>query len=218
MITFGSRNAPIKPFKIETKAGGLLVREAIPADYTRVVKFETAIDIECFKACSCLKNDILARSKVEQENLDFYARYMNPKFNANSTLLIAEDKNKNIKASFSLAPLDNCDGLTDYRTGLVNTCMVDSHFRGCGVGNKMLSKLAETAKGEFTDLIVHSYIESTAFYKSFGFASLNKNNQDQKSLLSIVQKKRKDFKWIEVMHKPLAGSSRWWQRIAESIK
>lgn len=218
MITFGSRNMPIKPFNIATQEGNLQVREAVPADYNKVVEFETAIDIECFKACSSLKRDTFARNKVEQENLDFYFKYMNPKFNANSTLLIAEDQNKSIRASFSIVPLDNCDGLTDYRTGLVNTCMVDSSYRGNGVGNKIFSKLAETTKGEFTDLVVHSYFESIEFYKKVGFTFLNKMDQEQKSILNIIKKKRPDFNWIEVMHKPLEGDSRWWQRIVADMK
>jgi len=217
-ISFGSRNNPVKSFNIETKNGNLQVREAMPADFKKVVEFETKIDIECFKACSVLRHDPIARSKVEQENLDFYLKYMNPKFNANSTLLIAEDKNKNIMASFSMLPLDNCDGLTDYKTGLVNTCMVDSRYRGTGVGNKIFSKLIGTAKGEFTDLVVHSYIESIRFYKKAGFDFLNKMNQEQKSLLNIIKKRRIDFNWIEVMHKPLEGNSRWWKRIAAEMR
>ena len=218
LINFGSRNNPVKPFNIETQKGNLQIREAMPTDYKKVVEFETKIDIESFKACSVLKHDAIARNEVEKVNLAFYLKYMNPKFNANSTLLIAEDKNKNILASFSMLPLDSCDGLTDYKTGLVNTCMVDSRYRGTGVGNKIFSKLTSTAKGEFTDLVVHSYIESIGFYKKAGFLFLNKNNSEQKSILNIIKKKRIDANWIEVMHKSLEGNSRWWKRIATDMK
>lgn len=194
------------------------MREALPADYRKVVEFETNIDIECFKACSWLKKDSFARSKVEQENLEFYSSHMNPKFNANSTLLIAEDKSKNIVASFSLVPLDKCDGLTEYGTGLVNTCMVNPDYRGGGVGSKMFAKLAETARGQFSDLVVHSYVESTDFYNKAGFSYLNQKNSVQKRILEIMKKKREDFDWIKVMHKPLSGKSRWWERLAIDMR
>jgi len=211
-LTFASKNHPINNFVIKTNSGNFIVREAIPTDYEKAAQFMVNTSIDTFEDWACYCKDPEVKKKQINFRTDIYHNNA-AKVDGNTTMLLAEDKNKSINALFSMQSFDLIPEIAESRTGYVDECMISREHRNNGLGTILFKKLAETAQGYFTDIILESDIKSSSFYSRLGFKDIDISNPVLKSVSDLIIGNRPDPDYIRIMTKSINPKDPWWKRL-----
>lgn len=219
--SFGSKNCPIKPFKINTNNGVLFAKEISKKDLldSGAFSFECALESLPFMQ---IQRDILSKDTFLIGNLyaNFHKQTLAKK-DGNSTILIAKDSNHKIKALFTIESFDEFarkeNGFSDVRTGYIGECMIAPEFRRQGIGKILLDKILQTSKGYFSDIFLESSNESVGFYNKAGFEVLNTSISAIRKINNYILTNRSDRDYITLMSKSLDPKNPWWQRIVKNL-
>lgn len=222
MISFGSRNNPIKPFTIQTPLGKLSVAELKASDIRQQKpKDELAkLIIDNFMEGSTDPNwngykvkDSPNYNKQVKAFGDYCADLFE-KDTGDLTFLVAKNENTEMKAAYVLKPFDEIKGLEDVKTGHIDMFVVDKNYRGANVGATIFKKSLKTARATFTDILLEGYRRAVPFYEGLGFKKLNTKNPAIKAASDLIEKTRTDSPThVKLMSKPIKrASERWWQR------
>lgn len=222
-LSFGSKNCPVKPFAIQTQFGPLQVEELKTSDLTKAAKYSVGSSVEAYESWRTPYEKLDKKGKKSWITFvkDRYIKILN-KTDGNSTILVAKNSKGKIKAIFTMQNFDefknNAGGFADSKTGYIEECMTSSKYRGQGIGKIMINKLIETARGNFTDIVLEGENKALAFYGREGFKPLDLSNPSIKKISDFIMKARDDSYTFTVMNKTLDPSNPWWKRIAASIK
>lgn len=225
LISFKSRNCPIKPFTIETATGKILFAEEMtPEDLSRTAKFHFNTIVEDVQAWKAVKNS----SKKQKA---YYLKYLENAFaccyckgDGNSTILIAKDSKGRIKGLTDLQYYDEIDfiknnGFLDLKTGYIQNCFIAPEYRNQGIGGKLIDKTLETVQDHFTDvLLISENQNSTRFYERKGFTIMDTSNPVIKKLVDFIHKGRGDNDNLIPMSKSFDIEHPWWQRMSKLLK
>lgn len=217
MINFGSKNHPIKPYKLNTPQGAVFVREAKPADFKDVAGFTVNTCAEALPGWERYKkiksHKAQAQINLLKENYDKQAT----KADGNTTLLIAQDGKKNIVGSFLMNSFDEITGLEDKKVGYLAECFVDKNYRKSGLGANMIQKVLQTAKGHFSDIYTEANNPALSFYKRAGLNEVDTTNPVMKLFAQKVDDLRKDKDQVTLVSKSLDPSDSWLKRLAKKL-
>lgn len=218
-LSFGSRNYPIKPFKIQTKRGDLLVEELTEQDGWKAAKF--AID--------CTLNSI--PPYTYGSNIDPISKLINTalfklsdkltlgKKDGNSTIIVAKDSKGKIKAFISMSSIGKirkCPKEACAKIGYGNDILVDRDYRNMGVGQVLSDKIMQAAKGHFTDIIIPANYGAINFHQRNGFEELDLSNPKiQKIIQYLPEIGNENFIF---MSKSLTPQAPWWERLSIYFK
>jgi len=222
-LTFGSKNSPVKPFKIETTQGALSVRELSKSN----IKASSEFMFDCLVSSGDdgwdkYKNCDKATKKHVLSWFNTLTEHCLNKEDGNSTVLVAKDKNNKIKAYFNLQNFDEMDmlyktGLKDAKTGFVQSCYVASDYRSQKVGEKILEKMLPTANGFFTDILLSAGKQAVTFYQKMGFVPCENISSESKKVTDFFMSKP-DKDGTVLMYKSINKLEPCWNRLVKLIK
>lgn len=220
-LNFSSRNNPVKPFTLKTKAGNLSCFE-IPAK--KLCNSPKLYEISHFfcKNFASLTEDPYWLSYNKPYNKESIARgffnYLNSKIlrdDGNLTMLVAEDENNIVQGACLSYTYDALPST------IKNLCYVDSiainpEFRKNNVAKILLEKTGDINKRTFTDIFLTGEVLAKDFYKKLGFSELNKNDKSQRCFINFLEKTREgEMKYLIPYTKPLQDNKpRWFSKFA----
>jgi len=223
-FAFKSKNCPVLPFSIETDMGALHIEEIQDSELRPAASFLYTSGIKTFdnfaKQAEKFNPQQIASFLDSTEN--FYRNIFNQP-EGNSTILVGKDNKNKIHALFSLGNLDAYKAhnvnISDTKTGHIDTCLIDSEYRGKGVGTTILKKLISTIDSQYTDLYLEANNrKAVKFYQREGFKELDKSNPQIKRIIGIVKRLRTDSNLVTLMSKTIDAKNPWWKRISRNIK
>lgn len=215
----------IKPFEINTSRGNLFFKELKPKDSKstnqvhNLAKFliNNFIDSSIDPDWNELQN--LANKDYYKNVIEDYETFIKAILKNNygkSTILVAKDTKKHIKASIITFEFNEFKGIEDPKTLYLHSMAVDKEYRKNNIGKILIDKAIEKDKETFTDVFLTAYNNALPFYKKLGFEQLDTTNPKIKIISDKIQETRTDFpQYVTFMSKTLdKNATRWWERIS----
>ena len=175
--TFTSRNNPIPTEAFISSLGKITMGEASAEDITPVAKLIRQSEMRSFKLRNFYgSNAAEAKEFYKQINKNSWLKdikaYLNKvlsKPDGNSSLLVAKNEEGKV---VGYATMENLDGV-DPKIGVIENIYLDFYHTNSNLGHYLLYKIAQTAKGQFSDIVTQSpYIGGHHIYSEFGFSQL----------------------------------------------
>lgn len=202
---FTSRYNPIKPSRLKTKWGKLIIEEVNPREtrqkgfLSNIVKFIIKNEESNLPEWQKFKDRSNPQNAAYRHNiLGQFVNYYKSIFDwddGNTTLLVARDTNKKIHGLCLSRGFFELSDVTD------NACFVDllyvnKHLRGCKLGKKLLKTTINANKNGFDDIFLLSSHHAKGFYKKMGFETLTPNTETKAKALDFIRGYRDDFDHI----------------------
>lgn len=215
---FKSLNNPVKPFKVVTKAGDILVGE-IPIDKLKKKKVTKSIAKLFCKSFSQSSEEPYWQGFYEKKNryqmINDYIKYFQSKIqndDGNLTMLVAKNqKGKLCGASFSYTykEVPSAGNSTCYLDSLA----IDESCRGTGLGQILVNKTMDINKNTFTDIFVKAINKAVGFYERLGFNKLAPDTPNKKYITERLVKFGEGYPdYATLMTKPLQENKpRWYE-------
>lgn len=227
-INFGSKNRPVKSFKINTSQGELIVNEMKPnevhmeEEFHNMGKFfvDNLIDGSTHPGW---KKYLRPKNKNKYENrINEFSKFFNDllKFDdPNTTILIAKNNKDEIKAGIVACRYYDIKKIEDSKTLHIYSLAVDKTYRGKGVATVLANKTLDAAKGFFTDAILMSYNKAIPLYSKLGFCRPDATNPQIKSIVDIFTAENASIpRYAKLMSKIIdKKDSRWWERMFQKL-
>lgn len=223
---FQSKNNPIKPFVMNTKYGRLYVAEISQKELKDEKFLRNLVRFFIKNFASSTKDPYWLEYNKNPQNrgkmIDGYIDYLRPVLKSgddNLTLLMAKDKvGRTCGAclSYSLSSVKGAKDTTCYVEGLA----VDSKYRGCKLGERLLNTTMEANKKTFTDVFLKGEMFAAGFYKRMGFETMTADKPSQADVVKVLAAQGEGYPdYIKFFTKALQNSKpRWFEVVSERLK
>jgi len=223
-VSFSSLKCPVKPFIIETSKGKLYCSEI---DYSKSYDnifcrkisqffldiFANTSSHPFWKKC---RKPTLDKKIYEDYIISTIADYKKNFPDADTTVLLAKDKNNNFVGGIHSTKLNLSREITDKDTLYIDGLAIKTEYRGQNIGKILLEKVIQASKNRFTDVFLVAYKESTGFYEKLNFKKMDKNDSAQDFAIKRLAELRIDYpKYADLMYKKIGEkcSDTWYERI-----
>lgn len=223
--SFRSKNNPLKPFVINTKQGRLFVQEASVEELKNEKFLRKIVHFFIKNFASSTKDPYwLKFNQFENrgEMIDSYIDYLRPKIrkdDGNMSLLMAKDRFGRLCGacwSYGYQQIPEAVDTTCY----IEALAVDDKYRGCHLGDRLLTKTMDLNKKTFTDVFLKGEMFATGFYRNMGFEIMSEALPNQKDVVKILASQGEGYPdYIRFFTKPLQVSKqRWFEVVSDRLK